>query len=134
MKACGCLVAAAATVAAVLTAFLTLPGSSVFASHNGGMSAMAIDMDPFAAPANTATSLGTREECARINENNFLDADEDFTSDTVTFDVVAVDIPAVTAMIAFTYDIHYDGAALTIQSQNPNFLGTKVIRITIEES
>ena len=83
---------------------------------------MAIDMDPFSAPANTATTLGTREQCARINENNILDADEDFIADTVTFDVVAVDIPATTAMIAFTFQINYPETALTIQSENPNFL------------
>lgn len=113
---------AAAIVVAAFTVFLALRGSLVVAYHAGGMSAMAIDMDPFASPANTAAGLGTREPCARINENNFLDADEDFTADTVTLDVVAVDIPATTAMLAFTYRIDYDEAALTIRSEDPNFL------------
>lgn len=122
MKLHVCLVAAAATVAAVLAGFLTLSGSSVDASHAGGMSAMGIDMDAFAAPANTATTLGTREQCARINENNILDADEDFIADTVTFDVVADDIPATTAMIAFAFQINYSESSLTIQTENPNFL------------
>lgn len=102
-------------------AFLSFP-AFVGASHAGGMAAMAIDMDPFASPGNTATTLGTRESCAQINENNVLDADENFTADTITLDVVAVDIPATTAMIAFTFEIDYSEAALTIQTQDPNFL------------
>ena len=42
----------------------------------GGPTAMSIDMQPSAAPANTNGSVGSRESCARINENGILDADE----------------------------------------------------------
>ena len=37
---------------------------------------MSIDMDPGAAPANTNVASAP-EQCARINENDVLDADED---------------------------------------------------------
>ena len=57
-----------------------------------GMDAMSIDMDEEAAPANSSTALGSRENCARINENNVLDADEDVV-DGVQIDVTAAGIP-----------------------------------------
>src|SRR5688500_3055947 len=63
------------------------------ASHAGGMHLMSIDMDPGATPANTGTTLGTREFCAQINENDTLDADEDAV-DEVEIDVTAEGIPA----------------------------------------
>jgi hypothetical protein len=63
------------------------------------MDAMSIDMDPSAAPANTATSLGTLESCARINENNVLDADEEGAADTLSTDVTATNIPVGSEMV-----------------------------------
>ena len=72
------------------------------ASEPGGMDAMSIDMNPHAIPANTATSIGSREFCARINENDLLDADED-DIDTLEIDVTTgpQGIPESTAMLAF---------------------------------
>jgi hypothetical protein len=101
---------------------LALHLSSTQASHDAGaMAAMSIDMDPSASPANTATSLGTREFCARIDQNGALDADEDAV-DAVQFDVTAEGIPPETAIFAFSYTLEYDAAALTVQSHDANFL------------
>ena len=94
----------------------------VDANHLGGMNAMSIDMDPFATPANIPTSVGTRESCARINENDILDADEDAVADTVTFDVTATGIPAATPMIGWLFTLSYDEANLTLQAVDTNFL------------
>ncbi|HSP54746.1 MAG TPA: thrombospondin type 3 repeat-containing protein, partial [Dehalococcoidia bacterium] len=117
----------ARTLAAVITAFvavlvLAFQLTATQATHDpGAMAAMAIDMDPGASPANTATSLGTREFCARIDQNGALDADEDAV-DAVQFDVTADAIPPETAMIAFSYTIQYDETALRVQSHDANFL------------
>ncbi|HET9477517.1 MAG TPA: hypothetical protein VFP63_08525 [Dehalococcoidia bacterium] len=79
-------------------------------------------MDSFNTPANTATSLGTREVCARIDENDTLDQDEDVTADTLTIDVTATNIPSAKPMITFTYTLLYTEAALTVQTANHDFL------------
>ncbi|HET9476934.1 MAG TPA: hypothetical protein VFP63_05560 [Dehalococcoidia bacterium] len=65
-----------------------------------------MDMDPGNTPPNTATSLGSRETCARVNENDTLDADEDAT-DGVVIDVTATNIPATNPMIAFSFELTY---------------------------
>lgn len=85
------------------------------------MDLAALDMDPSATPANEATSLGTTESCARINENNVLDGDED-SIDGLQVDVTATNIPQSTAMIGFAYTIGYSEANLTIALANLNFL------------
>ena len=101
---------------------LALHLSSTQASHDpGAMAAMAIDMDPGASPANTATSLGTREFCARINENDTLDADED-AIDAVQFDVTAEGIPPEAAIMAYGFRIAYDEAALSITGESAEYL------------
>ena len=53
-------------------------------SAAGGMEAMRIDMDPAVTPANAQTFIGSREDCARINENDTLDADEDL-AEVITY-------------------------------------------------
>lgn len=70
------------------------------------MEAMSIDMNPSASPANTATSLGSRETSARINENNILDADEDVV-DGITIDVTATNIPGSHPMEGYQYTLNY---------------------------
>jgi len=101
-------------MALAVTLFAAFRLAQTSASH-GGMDAMSIDMDPSAAPANTAASLGTRQDCARINENGILDADEDAV-DTVQFDVTALNIPAANAIVAFGYGLDYDESALSMQT------------------
>ena len=64
----------------------------VSAGHAGGMDAMSIDMDSGNTPANTANTIGTREDCRRINENNSLDADETAV-DSIDIDVTAGGVP-----------------------------------------
>ena len=78
-------------VALASAAFLSL-GEPATASHAGGADAFSIDMDPSGSPANTGSSVGSIESCARVNENDTLDADEDAV-DTLNVDVVIVNIP-----------------------------------------
>jgi hypothetical protein len=88
------------------------------AGHAGGADAFAVDMDPLASPGNTATSLGSREECRRIDQNGVIDADES-SIDTLAFDVTAVNIPQATPLaLGFAHAIGYSEANLTIKSQS----------------
>jgi hypothetical protein len=129
-------VLASSTVVLVVLAVLLSDATAerAGASHAGGMDAMSIDMDPGASPANTATSVGSIEQCARINENDMLDADEDGV-DEVTVDVTAEGIPLLddggtptdqrddhAGFLGFQYEIHYDEDQLTVQSGNSDFL------------
>ena len=85
------------------------------------MQAMSIDMNEEATPANTSSSLGSLESCARINENDILDADEDVV-DGVNIDVTALGIPPYNdggttdptddtgGILAYSYVFGYDEA------------------------
>jgi parallel beta-helix repeat protein len=100
---------------AVLALFLAVGvEDSTDASHAGGMDLMAFDMNPAGTPANTGTSLGSKEDCARINENNMLDADEDAFDDTISMDVTAVTIPASNPAVAFSLRLNYDESNLFV--------------------
>ncbi len=79
---------------------------SAQANHAGGMEAMSIDMNPAASPPNTATSLGSRENSARINENDIRDADEDVV-DGIIIDITATDIPTSNPMDGYQYTLNY---------------------------
>jgi hypothetical protein len=103
-----------------VVALVQITGDEASASH-GGMDAMLIDMDPSAAPANTATSLGSVETCARINENNILDADED-SVDSLSIDVVADSIPASNPMFAWVFTLNYNSSWLSVQSYDVFYL------------
>jgi hypothetical protein len=123
--------------AVALVLVLSSPDASLQraeASHAGGMDSMSLDMDSGATPANTATSLGTREDCRRINENNTLDADETGV-DALAIDVTAGVVPPYSdggtpgnpsddsgGIIAYTYRLNYPEAHLTVEAQDPNFL------------
>jgi hypothetical protein len=72
-------------------------------------------------PAVGTGTLGSREPCGRINENDFLDADED-SPDTVLLDVTATSIPSSNPMIAFAYTLEYPSFSLTVESHDPSFL------------
>jgi hypothetical protein len=80
------------------------------------MDAMSIDMQEEATPANTSSALGSRETCARVDENDVLDGDED-VPDGLLIDVTAAGVPAYNdggtaadpaddtgGMIAYVYD------------------------------
>ena len=69
---------------------------------------MSVDMDPFAAPANTGTSVGTVQDCARVNENNTLDADED-SVDTLRVDVTIDAVPVSNPALATTFVLNFPG-------------------------
>jgi hypothetical protein len=93
------------------------------ASHAGGMDAMTIDMDPSAPPANTATSIGSIQSCARINENGVMDADEDGV-DTMTVDVLADNIPSDAPMNVYQYHLGYSAGNVSVQFQIIGLLAT----------
>lgn len=82
---------------------------------------MSVDMDAGATPANTSTSLGSTESCARINKNDMLDADED-SIDGLQVDVTATNIPPSTGMVAFGYTISYNEANLTLMTSDHAYL------------
>jgi hypothetical protein len=102
-----------------------LPSSSTRAYHIPGMKALSIDMQETATPANTSSALGTRETCARINENDVLDADEDLV-DGLKIDVTATDVPAYDdngtpsreddsgGITFFQYELYYSLENLTV--------------------
>ncbi|MFQ5473229.1 MAG: hypothetical protein ACE5FA_10135, partial [Dehalococcoidia bacterium] len=69
---------------------------------------MSVDMDPSTSPANTGTSIGTVETCARVNENDILDADED-SIDTLQVDLVIDNIPASNPAIATSIVFNFPG-------------------------
>ncbi len=120
MRWMACALALAALAVLAVTAATEFGGSA--RADVKGMAAMSLDMDPDGTPANTATSLGSIEGCARINANGTLDADEDTTADTITVDVTATDIPVAAPMQGFQYILNYDEAKLTIQSSASDFL------------
>ena len=93
------------------------------ASHAGGADFFAVDMDPSSTPANTATSLGSIEGCARIVNNDAQDGDEDAV-DTVTVDIVVSNIPSTEPMMVFGYDLIYDESVLTIETADSDYLLT----------
>jgi len=111
--------------AIILLAALSLAGTAdsplSLATSPPSAQRFSIDMNPSQAPANTATSLGTREACAAIIENNVLDADEDFT-DTVELDVTVTGIPASNAMIGYLYTLLYPSWSVRITYSQPMIL------------
>ena len=96
---------------------------SIEASHTGAADNFALDMNPSATPANTATSLGSRQTCARIEANGLQDADEDAV-DAIIIDVTATNITSAHPVIGFSYDVSYNETSLTLQAHDPNFLLT----------
>lgn len=118
---------AAVFTAAALTVLLAIgvQPHPAQATHGGNADFMLIDMDPGAAPANTATSFGTIETCAQINENNFLDADEDAV-DTLDIDVVVQGIPTPVSghggMIGFQFQLNYPKDDVMVASYDNEWL------------
>jgi hypothetical protein len=99
-------------------------------SHAGGMDAMNIDMDPTGNTASVvdpppsnghAEVLGSVQNCARVNENNTLDADED-AEDTLTIDVTAVNVPASDKMIGFAFSFEFPSGSIEVASEEQTFL------------
>jgi len=93
------------------------------ASHAGGMDAMSIDMDHLGTPGNTATSIGSIQSCARINENDIMDADEEDV-DTLRVDVLADNIPSSAPMNAYIYVLGYSSGNVSVQAQIIGLLDT----------
>ena len=80
-------------------------------------------MNPAGFPANTASSIGSVQPCGRINENNFVDADE-VVADTLEFNVTAKGVPASNAMTGYGYTIIYNEFGVTITQHQPVMIGT----------
>ncbi len=121
----------AVAVALAAAAILVLAGR---AGHSSGaarandvatMDAVSIDMDPAAAPANTATSIGSREFCARVNENDTLDADEDAV-DTLEIDVTTgpVGVPAEHPTNGYQFSLLYPAGQFAVIGEDQGLLLT----------
>jgi hypothetical protein len=79
------------------------------------MEFISIDMDPSSGSSNTSSSLGTRQSCARINENGVIDADEDAVDvdgdtdpdpDVLVLDVTASGVPSTNPMVRVRVRAH----------------------------
>lgn len=101
-------VAVFSSVLLVSLMFVALGGNETEASHAGGMDAMSVDVD---VTGNTATSLGPLDSCVEARPG-----------DVVAVDVTALNIPAATAMIAFSYRIQYDESRVWVETQDHQFL------------
>jgi Tol biopolymer transport system component len=77
--------------------------------------ALSIDTDVDATPANTPTSIGSIEPCARLNNNDILDADED-SVDRLEVDIVVgpAGIPDPKPAVAFTANVNYVPSAISV--------------------
>lgn len=106
---------------ATVGSFFLGSGNSVDSAEATQAQAFSIDMNPLLDPANMPSSLGTRELCAQINENNQLDADEK-SVDTLEFDVTVTELPESTKMIAFSFSLHYPQGNFKITEKNINGL------------
>ncbi len=99
------LAAAAAALAALLGVFGSLAAGN--AADN-----IAVDADP---AGNTATSLGTRDECRQVSPG-----------DSVTVDITVTNVPGGTgAMIAYVFSLAYNPAVVTVTAKdNSGLLST----------
>lgn len=92
----------------VVCLFASIPalasaGAQPAADQPGGVSAFSIDMDT---DGNGAMLLGERQSCK-----------EALPGETLTVDVTAVDIPADAPVAAYTFELGFDGPAITITDQ-----------------
>jgi hypothetical protein len=98
---------------------MSLAGTSQAADP--GIDDMSIDMDPSGAPANTKGTTGTDgvvgsiETCARVNENNIMDADED-SVDTLLIDITAKGIGASSPVISFGATLNFPDSMVKVAS------------------
>ena len=115
------------------------------------METMSIDVDPSGIPANTNASVGSIEECVRINENDTLDADEDAV-DEAHLDVTAEGIPPFNdngtsadpvddagGIVGLSYDFVYPAAEVTVVAHslttpNPFAPVTSIVAVTAGSS
>jgi hypothetical protein len=109
------LVVAAVMAAAVLIyTGVSVSGRDAAAGANpAAMDAMSIDMDP---SGNSGTSNGDRDFCARINENDIMDADEEAV-DTVEVDVTALNIPVGSSAIGTNFNLLFPAPDQFLVSQ-----------------
>lgn len=116
-------------LAALALSLLAVFGATRFdqpalATH-GGMDTMAIDMD---SAGNSSSAIGSIQQCARINKNGSLDADEDVI-DGVIIDVTAQNIPTYNnngtadpsddagGIIGYQYTLNYPSSQFTVDAQ-----------------
>jgi hypothetical protein len=66
------------------------------------------------APAASGPAPGDIQTCARIDENDILDADEDLIPDTLQVDLVADNIPTANRMIAWAAAMGYNNTLLQV--------------------
>ncbi|MBI2914104.1 MAG: hypothetical protein HYY03_09320, partial [Chloroflexi bacterium] len=83
------------------------PARATHGSPPGQVDFVAIDMDSAAAPANTATSIGSREDC------NVIAVDG-----TVVIDVTVDDINVQDPINAFQFVLNYDPAVVNVTAKD----------------
>ncbi len=116
------------------TPFAAGHSAAVASVTQAGMSAMSMDMKD-ATNINNASTLGPLDQCARINENGMLDADE-FLTDQIHVDVTAQGIPLFNdngtpdpsddtgGIKGYQYDLHYPSSQFTVTGRtysNPTY-------------
>jgi hypothetical protein len=65
--------------------------------------------------------VGSIDACARVNENDILDADEDTVADQLRVDVIAQVIPTSNRMIGWATNLDYDSSLLEIAAFDANW-------------
>ena len=95
---------------AIVLGAITLgnPALPAKANHGAGMDAMWPDMSP---SGNTTTAIGDRQDCVQLAPGA-----------AVLVDIVARKVPAANTMTGYRYKLNYSSAALTVLTQNPNFM------------
>ncbi len=112
-------------VVAVLAAGDSLTHPPALATSPPSADRFALDMNPSVYPANTATSVGTVNQCAAMPFGGTLD-----------FDVVTAPggIPAANAMTGYAYTLNYDPMAFRIISQTPMLIGANPGSVVVNSS
>jgi hypothetical protein len=124
-----------AALAVAIVAALAFAGATLLTTGPGPASAqvgsvdnVSIDMDPGAAPANTATSVGSVETCAEVINDDVLNADEDGPADHVLADLVVHPLgippsPPDGGMVGFSYYLVFaDGVVVVTAADNAQLL------------
>lgn len=89
----------------------TIPGQAEEATPGTAATVLGIDADPSAAPANTATSLGSIETCVSVTSGS-----------TFEVDVFIDAIPSGRNLAGFDYFLKYDNSKLQVNQTDYNML------------
>src|SRR3990172_5725606 len=125
MKTSRLLVGSLAVLALAIIVLASVIGSQAGTSQaaDPGIDDMSIDMDPSGTPANDKGTTGSNgvvgsiETCARIDENDIQDGDEDLV-DTLLIDITAKGIGPSDPMISFGTTLNFPDTLVKVVSKN----------------